>query len=118
MRPFRILAATLALLLGVQAMPAMAEKENQGSGDPVYSIQNPPTYAMIGDLVVARPLLIGATIIGTALFIVASPFAALGGNLKETGNALVVGPAKAAFVRCLGCSGDGYGDNTSGTLTP
>ena len=113
MRPFRILAATLALLLGAQAMPAVAETENHSSGDPIYSIQNPPTYAMIGDLIVARPLLIAATILGTGLFIVASPFAALGGNLKETGNALVVGPAKAAFVRCLGCSGDGYADNAN-----
>ncbi|KAA8710533.1 MULTISPECIES: hypothetical protein [Pseudomonas syringae group] len=105
---FRILAATLALFIGLQAMPAIAGDVNEGSGDPVYAIQNPPAYAMIGDLLIARPLLIVATVIGTGLFVIASPFAAAGGNLGATGKALVVDPGKAAFVRCLGCTGDGY----------
>ncbi|MCV4262143.1 multidrug transporter [Pseudomonas capsici] len=109
MRPFRILAATLTLLVGLQALPAMAAELPPGSGDPVYSIQTPPAFAMIGDLIIARPLLIAATIVGTGLFVIAAPFAAAGGNLGATGKALVVDPGKAAFVRCLGCTGDGYG---------
>jgi hypothetical protein len=110
MKPFRLIAASLALNFGLQVMPAMAsETVNHGSGDPVYSIQNPPAYAMIGDLLIARPLLIAATIVGAGLFVIASPFAAAGGNLGATGKALVVDPGKAAFVRCLGCTGDGYG---------
>lgn len=110
MKPFRLIAASLALIFGLQVMPVMAnESVAHGSGDPVYSIQNPPAYAMIGDLLIARPLLIAATIVGTGLFIIASPFAAAGGNLGATGKALVVDPGKAAFVRCLGCTGDGYG---------
>lgn len=109
MKPFRLIAASLALIFGMQAMPAMAnEPVIHGSGDPVYSIQNPPAYAMIGDLLIARPLLIAATIVGAGLFVIASPFAAAGGNLGATGKALVVDPGKAAFVRCLGCTGDGY----------
>ncbi len=108
MKPFRMLAATLALLFGLQAVPAMAGTQTTGSGDPVYDIQNPPAYAMIGDLLIARPLLIAATIIGTGLFVVALPFTATGGGIGRTGKALVVDPAKAAFVRCLGCTGDGY----------
>ncbi|MFJ4143391.1 multidrug transporter [Pseudomonas sp. NPDC089734] len=106
---FRIIAATLALLVGLQAVPAVAADIPAGSGDPVYSIQTPPAYAMIGDLIIARPLLIAATIVGTGLFVIAAPFAAAGGNLGATGKALVVDPGKAAFVRCLGCTGDGYG---------
>jgi hypothetical protein len=109
MRPFRILAATLAVFFGLQMTPAMAQVEAAGSGDPVYQIQNPPAYAMMGDLLVARPLLIVATVIGAGLFVIASPFAAAGGNLGATGKALVVDPAKAAFVRCLGCTTSGYG---------
>lgn len=109
MKPFRILAATLALLSGLQILPVMANNEVAGSGDPVYSIQNPPAYAMIGDLVIARPLLIAATILGAGLFVIASPFAAAGGNLGATGKALVVDPGKAAFVRCLGCTGETFG---------
>jgi hypothetical protein len=108
MKPFRMLAATLALLFGLQAVPAMAGTQTTGSGDPVYDIQNPPAFAMIGDLLIARPLLIAATIIGTGLFVVALPFTATGGGIGRTGKALVVDPAKAAFVRCLGCTGDGY----------
>ncbi|MCD5992328.1 multidrug transporter [Pseudomonas sp. CDFA 602] len=109
MSPFRTLAATLALFVGLEALPAFAASIPAGSGNPVYTIQNPPAYAMIGDLVIARPLLIAATIIGTGLFVIAAPFAAAGGNLGATGKALVVDPGKAAFVRCLGCTGDGYG---------
>ncbi len=108
MKPFRMLAATLALFLGLQAVPVLADTQATGSGDPVYDIQNPPAYAMIGDLLIARPLLIAATIIGAGLFVVALPFTATGGGIGRTGKALVVDPAKAAFVRCLGCTGDGY----------
>jgi hypothetical protein len=32
----------------------------------------------------------------------------MGGGIGATGRALVVEPGKAAFVRCLGCTGDGY----------
>jgi hypothetical protein len=106
---FRILAAALALFIGLQAMPTMASDLPAGSGDPVYTMENPPAFAMIGDLLIARPLLIVATVIGTGLFVVAAPFAAAGGNLKATGKALVVDPGKAAFVRCLGCTTSGYG---------
>jgi len=109
MSPFRILAATLALFFGLQVMPAMADADAHGSGDPSYSLEAPPAYAMIGDLLVARPLLIVATVAGTGLFLISLPFTALGGNVGAAGKALVVDPGKAAFVRCLGCTGDGYG---------
>ncbi|WP_296259932.1 MULTISPECIES: multidrug transporter [unclassified Pseudomonas] len=109
MSPFRILAASLTLVFGLHMTSAMAQVEASGSGDPVYQIDNPPAYAMIGDLLIARPLLIVATVAGAALFVVASPFAAAGGNLGATGKALVVDPGKAAFVRCLGCTTSGYG---------
>ncbi|WP_433737657.1 hypothetical protein [Pseudomonas putida] len=56
---------------------------SDGSGDPLYTIHSPPAYAMIGDLLIARSLLVVATVI-------------------DAGQALVVDPAKAAFVRCLG----------------
>lgn len=108
MSPFRILALSLALSIGLQTLPAMAQTDGGGSGDPAYDIQNPPAYAMIGDLLIARPLLIAATVIGAGLFVVALPFTATGGGIGKTGKALVVDPGKAAFVRCLGCTGDGY----------
>ena len=94
----------LALLLGA-SLPAFANTE---SGDPRYTIQNPPAYAMIGDLLIARPLLLAATVIGAGAFVVSLPFTALGGGVGDAGKALVVDPAKATFVRCLGCIGEGF----------
>ncbi|MGN8346197.1 multidrug transporter [Pseudomonas sp. SMV71] len=94
----------LTLLLSV-AVPALA---NGGSGDPRYTIQNPPAYAMLGDLLIARPLLLAATVIGTGAFVVSLPFTALGGGVGDAGKALVVDPARATFVRCLGCIGEGF----------
>lgn len=109
MNLFRTTAAVLALTTGLLAMPAQADVVQQNvSGNPGYEIETPPAYAMAGDLIIARPLLIAGTIIGTGLFLVSLPFTALGGNVKEAGEALVVEPGMAAFVRCLGCTESGY----------
>lgn len=104
MTPFRSLAAALALLTALLSLPAQANP----NGDPIYNADAPPAYAMIGDLLIARPLLIAGTVIGTGVFIVSLPFTLLGGNVGDAGQALVVEPAKAAFVRCLGCTESGY----------
>lgn len=108
MSPFRTLAVVLAMLFGLQVLPAQAEGESSGSGDPTYSLEAPPAYAMIADLLIARPLLIVATAVGAVVFVVALPFTAAGGGIGDAGKALVVDPARAAFVRCLGCTGNGY----------
>jgi hypothetical protein len=99
MNLIRTFVVTLLLSIGT---PAVA---SSGSGDPLYSIQNPPAYAMIGDLLIARPLLVVATVIGTGAFVVSLPFTAFSGG---AGQALVLDPAKAAFARCLGCIGEGF----------
>jgi len=101
MNLFRTLVAMLLLSIGASATAS------SGSGDPLYTIQNPPAYAMIGDLLIARPLLVVATVVGAGVFVVSLPFTALGGGVGDAGQALVVAPAKAAFVRCLGCVGEG-----------
>jgi hypothetical protein len=109
MKAFRISAAVLALTSGLLALSAQAEVVQQNaSGDPLYTVEAPKGYAMIGDLVIARPLLIGATAIGAAAFVVSLPFTALGGNVGEAAQSLVVEPGKEAFVRCLGCTSSGY----------
>ncbi|MGQ7959816.1 multidrug transporter [Pseudomonas sp. SP16.1] len=109
MKPFRTTAAVLALTSGLLALPAQAEVvQENASGDPYYTVEAPKGYAMIGDLVVARPLLIGATAIGVVAFVVSLPFTALGGNVGEAAQSLVVEPGKEAFVRCLGCTTSGY----------
>lgn len=92
------------LLLGI----GTSATANSSSGDPLYTIQNPPAYAMIGDLLIARPLLVVATVIGAGVFVVSLPFTAFSGGVGDAGQALVFDPAKAAFARCLGCVGEGF----------
>ena len=107
MSPFRTTALVLALTTGLSALPAQGAQEvvqSNNSGDPTYTVNAPPAYSMIGDLLIARPFLIVGTAIGAAAFVVSLPFTALGGNVKEAGDALVLAPGREAFVRCLGCS--------------
>lgn len=109
MNLFRTIAAVLALTTGLLALPAQAEVVQQNtSGDPTYTLEAPKGYAMAGDLIIARPLLIAGTIVGAGLFLISLPFTAAGGNVKEAGQSLVVEPGMAAFVRCLGCTESGY----------
>ncbi len=56
------------------------------------------------DALVARPIGIVVTGIGAVLFAVSLPFSALGGNVDEAAEALVVNPARETFTRCLGCT--------------
>ena len=60
------------------------------------------TENMVADALLVRPLGICAIILGTGLFIISLPFSALGGNVKEAGQKLVVAPAKFTFTRPLG----------------
>jgi len=90
----RALAFTVAVLL---SQPSVAYDDN---------VNKPTAGAMVADIVVARPILLGWTIVSTALWVVALPFSAAGGNLDEATQAMVVDPARATFVRCLGCTGD------------
>lgn len=74
--------------------------------------ETPTALAMTGDALFVRPALLATTIIGSVVYVVSLPFSALGGNAGEAGEVLVVGPAKATFVRCLGCSRTGRKPDT------
>lgn len=87
---------------GLASVPALAAEPGLKEG--------PSGGAMVADALVARPLLAAATVGGTAIFLVALPFTALGGNVGETAETLIKTPAEAAFRRCLGCSVSRRGD--------
>lgn len=70
--------------------------------------EDPSALAMVGDAVIARPIGAVLTVIGAVTYVVTLPFSLLGGNAAEAGETLVVGPAMATFVRCLGCTKSGY----------
>lgn len=69
--------------------------------------ESPSAGAMVGDAVVARPMLLVLTAAGTAIYLVTLPFSLAGGNADEAAEQLVIGPAKSTFVRCLGCINSG-----------
>jgi hypothetical protein len=88
--------ALTALIVAAISVPAFAATE-----------ETPNDWAMAGDVLVARPFGMVLTLVGSALFVVSLPFTALGGNVKQAADTLVVGPAKETFVRCLGCNAAG-----------
>jgi hypothetical protein len=55
-----------------------------------------------GDVVIARPACLLATLVGTVIFVVALPIAATSGSVHDTADALVKQPAAATFTRPLG----------------
>ena len=67
-----------------------------------YSTDQTSPEKMIVDLVIARPIGIAVTAIGTVFFIASLPFSALGGNTKEAARELVGFPAYFTFQRPLG----------------
>jgi hypothetical protein len=55
-----------------------------------------------GDVIIARPACLLATLVGSVIFVVALPIAATSGSVHDTANSLVVQPAAATFTRPLG----------------
>ena len=65
---------------------------------------------MIMDVLIARPVALAATVIGTAMFFVALPFSMPSGSVGSTACALVVTPCKYTFVRPIGDFSQKWGD--------
>jgi hypothetical protein len=87
-----LVALVAAALLATSPLATAADVRY---GDPNFS-------TMLIDGALARPLGLGATVVGTAIWIVTLPFSALGGNVGEAADKLIVEPARFTFVRPLG----------------
>jgi len=70
--------------------------------------ESPSAGAMVGDLLVARPIGLVMTVGGTAAWIVSLPFTLMAGHAGEAAETLMIGPAESTFRRCLGCRETGY----------
>lgn len=97
----KLALAALISVLALASLPATAEQRTQ-------RLDEPSTGAMMADLVVARPVGLVVTALGTATFLVGLPFIMAGGNVAESGEKLVVAPAQETFNRCLGCRNSGW----------
>ena len=80
-----------------------------GTANAAENDGKPSSGAMAADMLIGRPLMLVATAVGLTVYVASLPFSLAGGNAEEAGKALVVGPAKNTFVRCLGCKNAGYG---------
>lgn len=60
---------------------------------------------MAVDALMVRPICFASTVVGSALFVVVLPVAAISKSVKPVAHAMVVGPAKATFTRPLGDMG-------------
>lgn len=90
-------AKAIVIMMGfMMALPGVSFAQNV--------TQRPTGLEMTADAIAVRPLMFVGTILGTGVFVVSLPFSALGGNVGEAADTLVVTPFKATFVRCLGCS--------------
>ena len=69
---------------------------------PVRAMDDGSPEAIAADVLVARPACLVATVVGSAVFVLALPFAAMSKSTKKVGQTLVGGPAKATFTRELG----------------
>jgi hypothetical protein len=98
MRIFFKQTTVLFLVLTFVAVPWCASASGGIPGSD-YQIS---TAAMAGDAVLARPLGVVSLALGFGLFVVSSPFSALGGNIGDAWSNLVAKPAKFTFVRPLG----------------
>ncbi len=90
----RLISAVLALALVATPLATVAQSEEPVTGD--------RTTDMVLDVVVMRPLGLVATVLGTALTVVALPFTIPSGSVGASAHALIVRPAEYTFKRPLG----------------
>jgi len=88
---FLILSCVLAISL-VNVTPAFASEDSA-------------SLEVVADVVIIRPACLAATVIGSALFVVSLPIAAISKSVKKTAHVLVVRPAQATFTRQIGDMG-------------
>ena len=80
----RLLRHSTALIAGLLMSASVMAADSYND----YHQDEPGYFAMVGDLVIARPLLLGVTLVGAGAFLVSLPFSALGGNVGEAGDLL------------------------------
>lgn len=99
----RGLSVLAGAVLSLAAMSASAQSSGtNGSGYESDNNGAPSGMAMAADLVIARPLGLAATLLGTVVFVASLPFQALAGNFSDPARELVVEPASFTFTRPLG----------------
>ncbi len=77
----------------------------QSQAEEIY--EAPSAIAMALDGLIVRPITLVATVLGTGIWVLTLPFSLLGGNAMDAADSLIMTPARATFIRCLGCTSSG-----------
>ena len=94
-----ILVGVITTMLMITGMaPAVAQASERRAGEA------PTEMAVLGDIIVARPLMAAVSFGGLVVFTGTLPFTALGDNVDEMAEKMVRAPARTTFLRCLGCT--------------
>lgn len=100
------LSSSAVLMLAAATASAAEEPLPAAAAAPVdYAATvdtTPSGAAMVADLVVARPLGLVATVLGTVVFVACLPFELISGNVSGPARRLVADPARFTFTRPLG----------------
>lgn len=73
-----------------------------GSVTPCAASTDSGPLEVVADVLIVRPGCFVATVLGSAVFVVALPAAAISRSIPQTADTLVVTPAKATFSRPVG----------------
>ena len=76
------------------------------STTPCLASSDTGSLEAVADIFVVRPGCLVATVLGSAIFVVALPIAAISRSIPQTAQVLVVQPAKATFSRPVGDMSD------------
>lgn len=97
-RTRKFIIGLLVMALCLSPVSALAVDDTE-----IYVFKREPQgNTMAGDIVIIRPIAIGCLILSTAAYVVALPFAALGGNAGDATQKMVVDPFNFTFRRPLG----------------
>lgn len=95
----KLISYFMAFLL---ALGSLSIATSASAGETYDFNRKPGSGDMLLDMAFMRPLMLVGTAVGAVFFVVTLPFSALGGNVGEAGETLVMEPARYTFVRPLG----------------
>ena len=85
-----------AFFMTAFSMPVIAEPSKD------HARSNATAGAIVGDLILIRPVLVSLTILGSCCFVATLPLTLIGRNTKYAAKKLVVEPAQYTFTYPLG----------------
>ena len=98
-----LLAKRLIFLILIAAFIAGPLSAAAAAASDDFELNNEPDgAAMAADFFIIRPVALASTVFGSATFVLSLPFSALGKNVGDSYDLLVIAPARYTFDRPLG----------------